>query len=101
MTDKPLFIYGTLRHAPLYAAVAGEALAGTEALLSDHVVAEAMGQGGRHLGFPLFTPRPATSQVCAPSTSSQTRTQRVHKMQRLGSNTKRSWLASTFKSGCR
>src|SRR5437899_1601961 len=28
-------------------------------------------------------PRPITSQVCAPSISSQTRTQRVHRMQRL------------------
>lgn len=76
MTDKPLFIYGTLRHAPLYAAVAGEALAGTEALLSDHVVAEAMGQGGRHLGFPLFTPRPggeARGLLVRPGTEARAR----------------------------
>ena len=36
-------------------------------------------------------PRAMTSQVCAPSISSQTRTQRVHRMQRLWSTTKRSW----------
>ena len=34
-------------------------------------------------------PRPITSQVCAPSISSHTRTQRVHSTQRLWSSTKR------------
>lgn len=56
MTAEALFLYGTLRHAPLYAAVSGEPLAGVEALLPDHIVAEALGQGGRRLGFPLFAP---------------------------------------------
>src|SRR5581483_10495530 len=42
-------------------------------------------------------PRPMTSQVCAPSTSSQTRTQRVQRMQRLWSITKRSCDASTVR----
>ena len=40
-------------------------------------------------------PRPATSQVWAPSTSSQTRTQRVHSTQRLWSTPKRGWERST------
>ena len=44
------------------------------------------------------TPRPMTSQVCAPSISSQTRTQRVQRMQRLWSTTKRSCEASTGSS---
>ena len=39
-------------------------------------------------------PRPMTSQVWAPSISSQTRTQRVHRMQRLWSTANRSWVAS-------
>ena len=47
------------------------------------------------------TPRPITSQVWAPSISAHTRTQRVHRMQRLWSITKRSWLASTPTSGSR
>ena len=38
-------------------------------------------------------PRPITSQVCAPSISSHTRTQRVHRMQRLWSTMKRSMRA--------
>ena len=44
-------------------------------------------------------PRPATSQVCAPSISSQTRTQRVQRMQRLWSTPNRSWLTSTSHFG--
>ena len=44
-------------------------------------------------------PRPITSQVWAPSTSSQTRTQRVQRMQRLWSMPKRSWVASTVALG--
>src|SRR5450631_2130160 len=44
-------------------------------------------------------PRPQTSQVCAPSTSSQTRTHRVHRMHRLWSMPKRSWLVSTGSDG--
>ena len=46
-------------------------------------------------------PRPATSQVCAPSISSQARTQRVQRMQRLWSTPNRSWLRSTSQSGFR
>ena len=44
-------------------------------------------------------PRPITSQVCAPSISSHTRTQRVQRMQRLWSCTKRSCVASTVQLG--
>ncbi|MFM1944519.1 MAG: hypothetical protein RI897_3501 [Verrucomicrobiota bacterium] len=45
------------------------------------------------------TPRPATSQLCAPSTSSQVRTQRVQRIQRLWSRTKWGWEASTWSWG--
>ena len=45
------------------------------------------------------TPRPITSQVWAPSISSQTRTQRVHRMQRLWSIANSGWLASTPTGG--
>ena len=48
-----------------------------------------------------MVPRPATSQVCAPSISSQTRTQRVQRMQRLWSMPNRSWLMSTSQDGFR
>ena len=53
-------------------------------------VAPGLAQVGDHAAN--SAPRPETSQVCAPSTSSQTRTQRVHRMQRLWSRPKRSWL---------
>ncbi len=39
-------------------------------------------------------PDPMTSQVCAPSISSHTRTQRTHMMHRLWSMAKSGWLAS-------
>lgn len=54
MTDKPLFLYGTLRDARVYAAVAEEDLTGEPAALPDHIVAEALGPQGQTLGFPLF-----------------------------------------------
>ena len=57
MPADALFLYGTLRHAPLYAAVAGCALQGEAAELTDHAVAVAQLAGGRSLNFPLFTPR--------------------------------------------
>ena len=46
-------------------------------------------------------PRPITSQMCAPSISAQTRTQRVQRMQRLWSRVKRSCEASTVSPGLR
>src|SRR5690242_12287342 len=45
------------------------------------------------------TPRPMTSQVCAPSISSQTRTQRVQRIQRFGSRVKSLCDASTWRRG--
>ena len=57
MRAEPLFLYGTLRHAPLYAAVAGGPLRAEVAELADHAVAVAHLAGGRSLNFPLFTPR--------------------------------------------
>ena len=47
------------------------------------------------------TPRPVKSQVCAPSTSSHTRTQRAHRMQRFVSSVNRSCEASTSRFGNR
>ena len=44
-------------------------------------------------------PRELISQTCAPSTSAQTRTQRVHRMQRLWSSTKRGCDTSTGSCG--
>ena len=38
-----------------------------------------------------WMPRDVTSHTCAPSISAHTRTQRVHRMQRLWSSTKRGW----------
>ena len=55
---EPLFLYGTLRHPPLYAAVAGESLRAAEARLDDHAICHAMAPSGRSLDFPLFTARP-------------------------------------------
>ncbi|MEZ5752188.1 MAG: gamma-glutamylcyclotransferase [Paracoccaceae bacterium] len=57
MTAEALFLYGTLRDARVYAAVAGEPLQGQPARLEGHAVAEAVGDNGTGLGFPLFTPR--------------------------------------------
>lgn len=58
MPADPLFLYGTLRHAPLYLTVSGTPLEGTPARLADHAVAEAHDPTGETLHFPLFTPRP-------------------------------------------
>ena len=46
-----------------------------------------------------LVPRPFTSQVCAPSTSSQTRTQRWQSTQRLLSRAKRGCEASISRAG--
>ncbi len=53
----------------------------------------------RSLTSRALTPRPIMSHVWAPSISSHTRTQRVHRMQRLWSRMKRSWVASTSQVG--
>ncbi len=47
----------------------------------------------------VVSPRPFTSQVWAPSTSSHTRTQRWQSTQRLLSRAKRVWLASISCTG--
>jgi hypothetical protein len=73
----------------------------------------APGAGGRlapRLSIPATSraslPRIATSQTCAPSTSSQTRTHRVHSTQRSRSSTyfgceaSTSWRGSSARSGC-
>ncbi|MCC5968413.1 MAG: NUDIX domain-containing protein [Pararhodobacter sp.] len=58
----PLFLYGTLRHAPLLAAVSGEAgLRSVSALLPDHAIAHAVSRAGVVQSFPLFTTRPGSS----------------------------------------
>ncbi|MCB1388392.1 MAG: NUDIX domain-containing protein [Rhodobacteraceae bacterium] len=58
MSAEPLFLFGTLRHAPLYAAVAGQPLDEMPAWLPGHAVTQAVGQDGSTLNFPLFTARP-------------------------------------------
>jgi len=55
---KPLFLYGTLRHAPLLAAVSGDdTLRGTPAMLDGHAIAHAVDLNGAVQTFPLFTAR--------------------------------------------
>ena len=58
MPVDALFLYGTLRHAPLFAAVAGCPLHAQEAWLPDHAVTQAVAANGGTLDFPLFTARP-------------------------------------------
>jgi len=58
---EPLFLYGTLRDARVYGAVAGEGLDGAPAHLPGHTVAEALGPQGQTLGFPLFTALPGAA----------------------------------------
>lgn len=55
MTAEPLFLYGTLLHAPVFRAVAGIDLAGEPAELADHAVLTAVAADGRSLEFPLFS----------------------------------------------
>lgn len=45
MTADALFLFGTLRHAPLYEAVSGAPLAGVEAWLPDHAVRHHVARG--------------------------------------------------------
>lgn len=76
MRAEPLFLYGTLRHAPLYAAVAGGPLRAEVAELADHAVAVAHLAGGRSLNFPLFTPRAgavAQGLIVRPDTEARAR----------------------------
>lgn len=76
MTAGPIFLYGTLRHPPVYAAVAGEPLAGEPAELADHAVCTALGRDGRHLGFPLYQPRAgarATGVLVEPDAAARAR----------------------------
>jgi len=60
---KPLFLVGTLRHAPLLAVVSGaEALPVTPATLDAHGALQAIGPDGTVQRFPLIAPR-AGAQV--------------------------------------
>ena len=54
---EPLFLYGTLRHPPLFAAVAGEPLRAEGAHLDDHAICHAIAPSGKTLDFPLFLAR--------------------------------------------
>ena len=59
-----VFVYGTLRHAPLLAIVTGELPATTPARLAGHAVVQARGED-----YPLLVPRPgavATGLLVAP-----------------------------------
>ncbi|MCA0204911.1 MAG: NUDIX domain-containing protein [Proteobacteria bacterium] len=58
MPDKPLFLFGTLRHPPVLEAVAGALLPYEPATLADHAVTEAQEPGGGTLHFPLLVARP-------------------------------------------
>lgn len=74
---KPLFLYGTLRHAPLLAAVSGDAvLTGAPAMLDDHAIVHAVSREGVVQNFPLFTARPgarAHGLVIHPGAAARTR----------------------------
>jgi len=61
---KPLFLYGTLRHAPLLAVVSGQStMPVTPAVLDDFAILHAVGADGAVQNFPLITARPgATAQ---------------------------------------
>ncbi|KPQ08424.1 MAG: ADP-ribose pyrophosphatase [Rhodobacteraceae bacterium HLUCCA12] len=60
----PLFLYGTLRHPPLLAAVSGsDALSGVAATLADHTIAHAVGTDGVVQSFPLFAERPGAQAL--------------------------------------
>ncbi len=57
----PLFVFGTLRHPPLLAAVAGcelGALDARRAWAPDHAATHAVAQDGTVQDFPLLSPRP-------------------------------------------
>ncbi len=55
----PLFLYGTLRHAPLLACVSGDAaLSPAAATLDGHAIVHALSPDGTVQTFPLITPCP-------------------------------------------
>jgi len=54
---KPLFLYGTLRHPPLLAAVSGADLAVVPAVLQGHATLQAHAPDGTAQNFPLITAR--------------------------------------------
>ena len=58
--DLPIFVFGTLRHDALRAAVAGSELPGRRAVLPGHAVVRALDGDGRPQPFPLLTTRPGT-----------------------------------------
>lgn len=55
---RPLFVFGTLRHGPLLAAVAGGAVTARPARLAGHAVARALAQDGAPQPFPILVDRP-------------------------------------------
>lgn len=58
MPVEALFLYGTLRHAPLLTTVAGAPQRAETAWLDDHTVTHAVSHAGAEQVFPLFTARP-------------------------------------------
>lgn len=59
---KPLFLYGTLRHAPLLAVVSGkDKVPVTPATLEGYATLHALDPDGAVQNFPLITPRPGAS----------------------------------------
>lgn len=57
MPAEALFLFGTLRHPPLYHAVAGAPLRDIPATLPGHAVTQAVEPGGATLNFPLVVAR--------------------------------------------
>jgi nudix-type nucleoside diphosphatase (YffH/AdpP family) len=55
---RPLFVFGTLRHAPLLAAVAGGPVAAEPARLPDHIAVQALAAEGTPQPVALLVPRP-------------------------------------------
>lgn len=74
---KPLFLYGTLRHAPLLAMVSGdEGLPVTPATLEGYATLHALGPDGAEQNFPLITQRPgarAQGMVIRPNAAARAR----------------------------
>lgn len=72
----PLFVFGTLRHGPLLAAVAGGAVAARPARLAGHAVARALAPDGTPQPFPMLVARPgawAEGLLLAPTAEQRAR----------------------------
>ncbi|WP_417598295.1 NUDIX domain-containing protein [Pararhodobacter oceanensis] len=76
MTVEALFLYGTLRHAPLLTCVAGCEVPTEVASLTDHAITHAETHEGAQQDFPLFTERAgamATGLLARPNAEARAR----------------------------